>query len=157
MGVLETVFNSKKFDLNDDVLMKFSNYFDEDSKGYNRFSLDEEDIPTLRNFVERIKSIDSDSKIFVCTYGYEMTNDKGEKLTYADTLWIDTSLPLSKIEELISESDINEPSDISFVKDIDENGKGKTWLVTQEEEQSPKIIELTDRKKINYMIALYWD
>ena len=26
MGVLETVFNSRKFDLNDDVLMEFNNY-----------------------------------------------------------------------------------------------------------------------------------
>ncbi len=25
MGVLETVFNSRKFDLNDDVLMEFNN------------------------------------------------------------------------------------------------------------------------------------
>ena len=28
MGTLETVFNSRKFDLNDDVLMGFDNYFD---------------------------------------------------------------------------------------------------------------------------------
>ena len=28
MGVLEEVFNSKKFDLNDDVLMEFNDYFD---------------------------------------------------------------------------------------------------------------------------------
>ena len=28
MGVLETVFNPRKFDLNDDVLMEFNNYFD---------------------------------------------------------------------------------------------------------------------------------
>ena len=35
MGVLETVFNSRKFDLNDDVLMEFNNYFDEKSRDYN--------------------------------------------------------------------------------------------------------------------------
>lgn len=28
MGILEIVFNSRKFDLNDDVLMGFDNYFD---------------------------------------------------------------------------------------------------------------------------------
>lgn len=28
MGILEIVFNSRKFDLNDDVLMEFDNYFD---------------------------------------------------------------------------------------------------------------------------------
>ena len=28
MGVLETVLNSRKFDLNDDVLMEFNDYFD---------------------------------------------------------------------------------------------------------------------------------
>ena len=33
---------------------------------------------------------------------------------------------------------------------------GNIWLITQEE-QSPQIIELTDYKKINHMIILYWD
>lgn len=36
MGILEIVFNSRKFDLNDDVLMGFDNYFDKKSKDYNR-------------------------------------------------------------------------------------------------------------------------
>ena len=31
MGILEIVFNSRKFDLNDDVLMGFDNYFDKKS------------------------------------------------------------------------------------------------------------------------------
>ena len=35
MGILEIVFNSRKFDLNDDVLMEFDNYFDKKSKDYN--------------------------------------------------------------------------------------------------------------------------
>lgn len=34
MGILEIVFNSRKFDLNDDVLMGFDNYFDKKSKDY---------------------------------------------------------------------------------------------------------------------------
>ena len=54
--------------------------------------------------------MDSDSTIYVCTYGYEITNRKGEKSTYADTLWIDTVLPVSKIEELIQESGVAEPA-----------------------------------------------
>lgn len=37
MGILEIVFNSRKFDLNDDVLMGFDNYFDKKSKDYNSF------------------------------------------------------------------------------------------------------------------------
>ena len=84
MGVLETVFNSRKFDLNDDVLMEFNNYFDEKSRDYNSFCLDEEDITSLRNLVAQIKVADSDSAIYVSTYGYEITNSKGEKSTYAD-------------------------------------------------------------------------
>ena len=55
MGVLETVFNSRKFDLNDDVLMEFNNYFDEKSRDYNSFCLDEEDITSLRNLVAQIR------------------------------------------------------------------------------------------------------
>ena len=51
MGILEIVFNSRKFDLNDDVLMGFDNYFDKKSKDYNSFCLDEEDINPLQNFV----------------------------------------------------------------------------------------------------------
>ena len=56
MGILEIVFNSRKFDLNDDVLMGFDNYFDKKSKDYNSFCLDEEDINPLQNFVAQIKS-----------------------------------------------------------------------------------------------------
>ena len=48
MGILEIVFNSRKFDLNDDVLMGFDNYFDKKSKDYNSFCLDEEDINPLQ-------------------------------------------------------------------------------------------------------------
>ena len=72
MGLLEIVFNSRKFDLNDDVLMGFDNYFDKKSKDYNSFCLDEEDINPLQNFVAQIKSADSDSVIYVSTYGYEI-------------------------------------------------------------------------------------
>lgn len=67
MGILEIVFNSRKFDLNDDVLMGFDNYFDKKSKDYNSFCLDEEDINPLQNFVAQIKSADSDSVIYVST------------------------------------------------------------------------------------------
>ena len=35
MCILEIVFNSRKFDLNDDVLMGFDNYFDKKSKDYH--------------------------------------------------------------------------------------------------------------------------
>ena len=99
MGALEIVFNSRKFDLNDEVLMRFDDYFDKRDRAYNSFSLDdEEDIIFLRNFVAQIKSIDSESAVYVAAYGYEITNSKGEKSTYADTLWIDTILPVSKIE-----------------------------------------------------------
>ena len=80
MGILEIVFNSRKFDLNDDVLMGFDNYFDKKSKDYNSFCLDEEDINPLQNFVAQIKSADSDSVIYVSTYGYEITNSKTSQL-----------------------------------------------------------------------------
>lgn len=111
MGALEAVFNSTKFDLNDEVLMRFDDYFDKRDRAYNSFSLDdEEDIIFLRNFVAQIKSIDSESAVYVATYGYEITNGKGEKSTYADTLWIDTILPVSKIEEIIEKCWIDEPS-----------------------------------------------
>lgn len=156
MGVLETVFNSRKFDLNDDVLMEFNNYFDEKSRDYNSFCLDEEDITSLQNLVAQIKVADSDSAIYVSTYGYEITNSKGEKSTYADALWIDTVLPVSKIEALIEESGVAEPSDISFVGDSDECGNCKVWLIAHKE-NNPRIIEMTDHNKIDHMIILYWD
>lgn len=156
MGILEIVFNSRKFDLNDDVLMGFDNYFDKKSKDYNSFCLDEEDINPLQNFVAQIKSADSDSVIYVSTYGYEITNSKGEKSTYADALWIDTMLPISKIEELIEENSVVEPSYISCVGHSDEYGNGKVWIIDHKE-NNPYIIEMIDRDKINQMIILYWD
>lgn len=156
MGALETFFHSREFDLNDDVLMEFTNYFDKESRDYNRFSLDEEEILALRNFVEQIRQMDSESTIYVCTYGYEITNRKGEKSTYADTLWIDTVLPVSQIEEIIEECGVVEPSDISFVEDSTENDNGTIWLITQEERKQ-QIVKVTDRKKMNHMTMLYWD
>lgn len=156
MGVLETVFNSRKFDLNDNVLMEFNNYFDKESKDYNTFSLDEEDVLILRNFVEQIKHMDSKSTIYVCTFGYEIINSRGEKSTYADALWIDTVLSIFQIEKLIEEIEVAEVSDISYVEDSVESDNARTWLITQEE-QSPQIIEITNRKKIDHMIILYWD
>ena len=144
MGILEIVFNSRKFDLNDDVLMGFDNYFDKKSKDYNSFCLDEEDINPLQNFVAQIKSADSDSVIYVSIYGYEITNSKGEKSTYADALWIDTVLHISQIERYIEKSGVAEPINISFVGDSDECGNYKVWLIAQEE-NNPRIIELTDR------------
>lgn len=92
----------------------------------------------------------------VSTYGYEITNSKGEKSTYADALWIDTVLPIFQIERYIEKSGVAEPSNISFVGDSDECGNYKVWLIAQEE-NNPHIIELTDRKKIDHMIILYWD
>ena len=157
MGALEAVFNSTKFDLNDEVLMRFDDYFDKRDRAYNSFSLDdEEDIIFLRNFVAQIKSIDSESAVYVATYGYEITSSKGEKSTYADTLWIDTILPVSKIEEIIEKCGIDEPSDISVVENSSENGNGHIWLITQGEDK-PQITEITDHEKINRMIMIYWD
>lgn len=157
MGALEAVFNSTKFDLNDEVLMRFDDYFDKRDRAYNSFSLDdEEDIIFLRNFVAQIKSIDSESAVYVATYGYEITNGKGEKSTYADTLWIDTILPVSKIEEIIEKCGIDEPSDISVVENSSENGNGHIWLITQGEDK-PQITEITDPEKINRMTMIYWD
>ena len=157
MGALEAVFNSTKFDLNDEVLMRFDDYFDKRDRAYNSFSLDdEEDIIFLRNFVAQIKSIDSESAVYVAAYGYEITNSKGEKSTYADTLWIDTILPVSKIEEIIEKCGIDEPSDISVVEHSSENGNGHIWLITQGEDKT-QITEITDHEKINRMTMIYWD
>ena len=157
MGALEAVFNSTKFDLNDEVLMRFDDYFDKRDRAYNSFSLDdEEDIIFLRNFVAQIKSIDSESAVYVAAYGYEITNSKGEKSTYADTLWIDTILPVSKIEEIIEKCGIDEPSDISVVENSSENGNGHIWLITQGEDK-PQSTEITDPEKINRMTMIYWD
>ena len=103
-----------------------------------------------------VSEMDIDSTIYVCTYGYEIMNSKGEKSTYADALWIDTVLPISKIEELVEKSGVAEPSALSFVKDSDEIGNGSIWIVIQEE-QNTKVIERTDHKQINHMIVLYWD
>ena len=69
MGILEIVFNSRKFDLNDDVLMGFDNYFDKKSKDYNSFCLDEEIVYNYNT----VNCVGSDSVIYVSTYGYEIT------------------------------------------------------------------------------------
>lgn len=144
MGVLEIVFRTRKFDLDDVVLVGFDDYFDKKDIDYNSFSLDEEDIISLQKFVIKIKSIDSNSIVYVSTYGYEIINSKGEKSTYADTLWIDTNLTISKIEEIMKKCEVVEPSYVSVIGDNAESGKRNIWLIKQD---NPQITKLADYKK----------
>jgi hypothetical protein len=94
------------------------------------------------------------SVVYVSTYGYEITNSKGEKSTYADTLWIDTNLTISKIEEIMKKCAVAESSYVSVVGDNAESGKKNVWLIKQENAQ---VTKLTDQEKISQMIMLYWD
>lgn len=94
----------------------------------------------------------------VLTIGYDIENlsNPNLKYQYKGEVTIDTVLPISQIERYIEKSGVAEPSNISFVGDSDECGNYKVWIIAQEE-NNPHIIELTDRKKIDHMIILYWD
>lgn len=120
MYFLENVFKSNKFSLNDAVLAEYDIYFDDNSKNYNSFSLDDEDLPNLHEFIESLKINDPNCKLFVFTYGYEIISHNGKKSTYADQLWIDTSLSIHEVEKLVSIMGVAEPSDIRYFCDGDE-------------------------------------
>ena len=156
MYFLENVFKSNNFDLNDAVLTEYDVYFDENSKNYNSFSLDDEDLPSLHRFVKTLKVNDPNCKLFVFTYGYEITSHNGEKSTYADQLWIDTSLSIHEVEELVSIMGVTEPSDIRYFCNCDEVEYCHIYLISQSKSGEPIISEI-EKEKASQIVTLYWD
>ncbi|MCH5193164.1 MAG: hypothetical protein J1F11_04315 [Oscillospiraceae bacterium] len=156
MHFLESVFNSNKFELEDAVLSEYNIFFDENEKRYNQFSLDDEDIPDLNRFVSTLKDSDPDCKIYVLTYGYELTSSNGEKFTYADQLWIDTDLDISDVKKLVSISEMTEPSDIRYFCDCNEVEYSKIYLISRSENGVPVISEI-EKENAGQIVTLYWD
>ena len=156
MYFLENVFNSNKFDLNDAVLSEYNIFFDKNEKKYNQFSLDDEDISDLHKFISALKNTDPDCKIYVLTYGYELTSSNGEKFTYADQLWIDTILSTDEVKELISTTGLTEPSDIRYFCDCDEVEYSQIYLIGRSENGDPVISEI-EKENANKIVTLYWD
>lgn len=156
MYFLENVFKSNKFSLNDAVLAEYDIYFDDNSKNYNSFSLDDEDLPNLHEFIESLKINDPNCKLFVFTYGYEIISHNGKKSTYADQLWIDTSLSIHEVEKLVSIMGVAEPSDIRYFCDGDEVEYCHIYLISQSKSGEPIISEI-EKEKASQIVTLYWD
>lgn len=156
MYFLENVFKSYNFDLNDAVLVDYDIYFDKDSGKYNSFSLDDGDLPKLHRLIMTMKSYDSACKIYVLTYGYELTYTNGEKYTYADQLWIDTNLTICKIKDLISTIGLEEPSEIRFLKDCDEIKYYQIYLISRTQNGEAVISEM-EKEKADQIVTLFWD
>lgn len=156
MYFLENVFKSNDFDLNDAVLVDYDVFFNKNSRKYNSFSLDDEDLPNLHRFIMTMKAYDPTCKIYVLTYGYELTYTNGEKYTYADQLWIDTNLTICKIKDLVSTMGLTEPSAIRYFKDCDEIEYDRIYLISQSQNGEAVISEI-EKEKANQIVTLYWD
>lgn len=156
MYFLESVFNSNNFDLNDAVLTEYKIFFDENDKKYNQFSLDDEDIPDLHKFIDVLKNNDPNCKIYVLTYGYELTSSTGEKFTYADQLWIDTNLSISEVKESVLSAGLTEPSDIRYFCDCDEVEYSQIYLISRSENGDTVISEI-EKGNAGQIVTLYWD
>lgn len=156
MYFLESIFKSNNFDLNDAVLCEYSIFFNENDKEYNRFSLEDEDIPNLHKFISVLKANDNNCRIFVCTYGYELTHSDGGKFTYADQLWIDTDLSICEIKELISKAGLEEPSAVRYFRDCNEIEYCKIYFISLSENRKPVISE-AKKENADQLITLYWD
>lgn len=156
MNVFKSLLTSTEFAGEDEnLIVLFDDYFSPQNKNYNRFALDEDDdISNLVSFVGTLRKIDNDLKAYVWTYGYESTDINGDKFVYADSVWLDTVLPITKIKLLISENNID-PTDVDYVK----NGYygSKTRLALQFNGKNAYLIRLENQEKINNMINLHWD
>lgn len=156
MYFLEYVFKSNNFELNDAVLVDYDIYFDKNSREYNSFSLDDEELLDLHRLLMTVKAYDPACKFYVLTYGYELTDTNEEKYTYADQLWIDTNLPICKIEELVSTIGLTEPSEIRYFNDCDEIEYYKIYLVSRSKNGEAVISEI-EKEKADQIVTLYWD
>ncbi len=156
MNFLKSLLASTEFAGEDEnLIVKFDDYFSNKNKSYNHFALDEDDdINNLVSFVDTLRKFDNNLKAYVWTYGYESTDINGNKFIYANSVWLDTVLSISKIKLLVSENNID-PTDVDYVK----NGYygSKTWLALQSNDKNVQLIRLENEDKVNNMIDLNWD
>ena len=60
------------------------------------------------------------------------------------------------IDNQMKRQDLMRAAEITSYAATKINKNEPVWIIAQEE-NNPHIIELTDRKKIDHMIILYWD
>ena len=156
--LMEKLFSTNDFEADDAVLVGYEMYFDEKEREYNKFCIDDKkDMALLYSFINSVSLKDPDCRIYVCTYGYEIeTNDSSKRFSYADQIWLDTSLSPDEIGKLISETSVSEPTEIKYLHECHDTEYKRIFLVTCTDMDDIAIKEYAP-KCFNDVITLFWD
>ncbi len=154
MDILKEIFRRTKFDDNENILVPFEEYFNEENRSYCKFSLDDNDIPALLKFGKSVNN--KGGEVFVSIYGYELTKQNGCGFAYGDSLWI-TGFTEDEKELLSMLHDVAEPSCICPVETITECRHSAVWTVCFSENEKDILKERRFNEFTGRTVCLYWD
>ncbi len=155
MDLIKLINKYKDEISNDSILIEYNLFFSEDVKKYCKFVIDEyEELEKLNNVLLKLKELDKDIEIYVCTYGVDFI--ESEIHIYGDTLWINTKTELEKIYECFRNCRIVEPSDIVMLCE-NEGIDGTVALAFSMEGKVENYTSFIEKRQINKIKSLYWD
>lgn len=158
MELLEMYHNVKlQISEDDSILIDYDLFFDDQKENCKGFVIDEEDeLEKVLYVLSKLKKQFVDSTVYVCAYGEEIINNKGEEIIYADSLWIHTKESVNNLVSFFEELDSLEPSAIFPLSETEDYFQKKILLF----QSTGDIVNLKDKVNESFMKdikCIYWD
>lgn len=124
---------------------------------FYRFSIDDDQLETLKNALDNIVNHDENTKIIVCAYKDELVDNEQKTFIYADSILISTSISKENIVDIFNE-EIDEifPSDISAYDEISGIDKNKMMYISNNG-IIKTMSETFNAIEIKNIKIIYWD
>lgn len=140
------------------ILMDYALFFNAENLGkYTRFAIDDpSEIEQLKEILRTIRLKDPNIMVYVCAYGNELEDSRGEKFLYADSIWINGSLTKEMVSDGFQNNLNIEPSSIELLCDMEDLNQSPILYLQSDGE----MIDLSLPPNLKYLentITLYWD
>ncbi len=141
------------------ILFDYHLFFDDENIGkYTRFAIDNEDeIRHLKAAIDKLLITDSRASIYVCAYGDESTDHRGERFLYGDSIWVNTA---ADINEIFDDCEELRPSAIFNLDNTDGDTDEKMQTPILYFTNGGTVMDLSESININKLDGLsvmYWD
>lgn len=136
------------------VLIEYDLFFDSIPNCCAFVIDDREELKKFNNIIFKIKEMDNQAVIYVCTYIIDFTNRW--KPIYADNIWINTVIDLKEVEALFENCREIEPCNVVLVSD-DDTLDGLPAMVFSTDGKIQEFESFIEKKQLNNIKSLYWD
>jgi len=140
------------------ILIDYCTFFDSANLGgYTRFAIDNiNEIELLKTIIDRLLTADKNAKLYVCVYGNELVDKGGEKFLYGDSIWINTYIDISFVNQLFDKYKMIQPTLVRNLSEAEEINQ-KPIICFSRSGDVIKITESNNTEKADRVIVLYWD